>query len=140
MKKQGHYCKVCGEHKANERFTGRGHATHICKVCAKLPPEEQAIEATLTRLYKISPGSCLRSSGTGWKTDGETNAQKFALLPRNSMNCALDSEYKETIAVLCTLFLSYCSSRNTNQALSASQIIHDFEIKLSTLHNIFEAE
>lgn len=53
MKKQGHYCKVCGEHKANEKFTGRGHATHICKVCAKLPPEEQAIEATLTRLYNL---------------------------------------------------------------------------------------
>ena len=53
MKKHGHYCKVCGEHKANEKFTGRGHAAHICKVCAKLPPEEQAKEATLTRLYNL---------------------------------------------------------------------------------------
>ena len=53
MKKHGHYCKVCGEHKANEKFTGRGHAAHICKVCAKLPPEEQAKEATLTRLCNL---------------------------------------------------------------------------------------
>lgn len=24
MKKHGHYCKVCGEHKANEKFSGKG--------------------------------------------------------------------------------------------------------------------
>lgn len=26
MKKHGHYCKVCGEYKANEKFSGKGHA------------------------------------------------------------------------------------------------------------------
>lgn len=31
MKKHGHYCKVCGEYKANEKFSGKGHASHICK-------------------------------------------------------------------------------------------------------------
>ena len=29
MKKRGHYCKVCGEYKANEKFSGKGHAAHI---------------------------------------------------------------------------------------------------------------
>ena len=29
MKKQGHYCKVCGEYRANEKFSGKGHAAHI---------------------------------------------------------------------------------------------------------------
>ena len=29
MKKHGHYCKVCGEYKANEKFSGKGHASHI---------------------------------------------------------------------------------------------------------------
>ena len=24
MKKRGHYCKVCGEYKANEKFSGKG--------------------------------------------------------------------------------------------------------------------
>ena len=24
MKKHGHYCKICGEYKANEKFTGKG--------------------------------------------------------------------------------------------------------------------
>ena len=36
-KPHGHYCYVCGEHKANEKFTGHGHAHHICKKCQSLP-------------------------------------------------------------------------------------------------------
>lgn len=32
-KKQGHFCKVCHEYKANEKFSGKGHALHICKQC-----------------------------------------------------------------------------------------------------------
>lgn len=38
----GHYCKVCGCHKSNESFSGRGHALHICKECQSLPKDEQA--------------------------------------------------------------------------------------------------
>lgn len=32
-KQQGHFCKVCCEYKANEKFSGKGHAQHICKQC-----------------------------------------------------------------------------------------------------------
>lgn len=32
-KQQGHYCRICGEYKANEKFSGKGHARHICKIC-----------------------------------------------------------------------------------------------------------
>ena len=53
MKKHGHYCKVCGEYQANEKFSGKGHATHICKACAQLPPEEQAERMTLNRLNDL---------------------------------------------------------------------------------------
>ena len=42
MKKHGHYCKICGEYKANEKFSGKGHAAHICKACSTLPPEKKA--------------------------------------------------------------------------------------------------
>lgn len=38
----GHYCKICGCHKSNESFTGKGHARHICKECQSLPKDEQA--------------------------------------------------------------------------------------------------
>lgn len=53
MKRQGHYCKVCGEYKANEKFSGKGHAAHICKACAKLPPEERAEQMALRRLENL---------------------------------------------------------------------------------------
>ena len=33
MKKHGHYCHVCGKHRANEKFSGKGHVKHICKDC-----------------------------------------------------------------------------------------------------------
>lgn len=53
MKKRGHYCKICGEYKANEKFTGKGHANHICKACASLPPEKKAEMMTLNRLFNL---------------------------------------------------------------------------------------
>lgn len=30
-KHKGHYCKICGEYKSNESFSGKGHAQHLCK-------------------------------------------------------------------------------------------------------------
>ena len=53
MKHNGHYCKICGEYKANEKFSGKGHAAHICKACQALPLEKRNIEATLTRLMNL---------------------------------------------------------------------------------------
>jgi len=40
-----HHCRICGRHRANEKFSGKGHQIHICKDCVRLPREErQAIE------------------------------------------------------------------------------------------------
>lgn len=55
MKSHGHYCKVCGERKANEKFSGKGHDTHICKACAALTPERRAEMETITRLNNLPP-------------------------------------------------------------------------------------
>ena len=38
---RGHYCRICGRIRPNERFSGRGHATHICKECQRKPREER---------------------------------------------------------------------------------------------------
>lgn len=35
-KRHGHYCWSCDRYKANERFSGKGHARHLCRECAKL--------------------------------------------------------------------------------------------------------
>lgn len=53
MKKHGHYCKVCGEYKANEKFSGKGHAAHICKVCSSLPPEKRSEMMILNKLVDL---------------------------------------------------------------------------------------
>ena len=36
-----HYCWICDRSRANEKFSGKGHARHICKDCARLPREER---------------------------------------------------------------------------------------------------
>lgn len=53
MKKYGHYCKVGGEYKVNEKFSGKGHAVHICKACASLPPEKRAEQMVISRLLNL---------------------------------------------------------------------------------------
>ncbi len=41
----GHYCRICGRTRANEKFSGKGHTIHVCKECARKPKEErEAIE------------------------------------------------------------------------------------------------
>ena len=52
-KKQGHYCKVCGQHKSNESFSGKGHNAHICKKCATLSPADRSAEMTMTRILNL---------------------------------------------------------------------------------------
>lgn len=43
-KQQGHYCRICGECKANEKFSGKGHAQHICKSCMSIMRSGKTIE------------------------------------------------------------------------------------------------
>lgn len=62
---QGHYCKVCGEYKANEKFSGKGHAAHICKTCSQLSAAEQAEAMTINRLMNFPMGR-LSASDRGW--------------------------------------------------------------------------
>jgi uncharacterized protein len=34
-KRQGHYCWRCERYRANEKFSGKGHARHLCKDCSR---------------------------------------------------------------------------------------------------------
>ena len=52
----GHYCKICGEYKANEKFSGKGHAAHICKACSMLSAAEKAEAMTINRLMDFPVG------------------------------------------------------------------------------------
>ena len=50
-KLRGHYCWACGRRRANEKFSGKGHAKHICKDCAK----EQRAKAKKKRKIAATP-------------------------------------------------------------------------------------
>lgn len=49
-KRQGHYCRICGDIKPNEKFSGKGHAAHICKSCAALPAARRTELQLLNRI------------------------------------------------------------------------------------------
>ena len=72
----GHYCKICREYKANEKFSGKGHAIHICKSCSRLNETEKAAAMDMNRLMSF-PMRRLSDRGrravrhAGWRADGE---------------------------------------------------------------------
>lgn len=61
----GHYCKICGEYKANEKFSGKGHAAHICKACSRLSTAEKTAAMDMNRLMDF-PMRRLSDSEKKW--------------------------------------------------------------------------
>jgi len=47
----GHYCKICGKSRPNEKFSGKGHKNHICKACSKLPREQIAKTEQMEKIF-----------------------------------------------------------------------------------------
>jgi hypothetical protein len=54
-KRSGHYCWCCGCQRPNERFSGGGHARHICKQCSKLGKEELAFRSAVRNIDRMRP-------------------------------------------------------------------------------------
>ena len=73
-KRPGHYCWVCGRHRANERFSGKGHARHICRDCSRNPTEIRRL-SNLNDLYgylnqsRISPLNVARAQDLSQSPD-----------------------------------------------------------------------
>jgi hypothetical protein len=60
-KRQGHYCWACGRYRPNERFSGHGHARHLCRDCAKLGAEELRYRQALRDLERcVTAGGVIR--------------------------------------------------------------------------------
>lgn len=49
----GHYCWVCGRMRPNEKFSGRNHARHICKECARLGSTELNYRQAICNLNRL---------------------------------------------------------------------------------------
>ena len=82
----GHYCKICGEYKANEKFSGKGHAAHICKACAKLPAAEKAERETITRLMNLPMGRLSESQKKWLKNRTQDSRPEVSALAREIYN------------------------------------------------------
>ncbi len=83
----GHFCRICGETRPNERFSGGGHRTHVCRQCQKLPIEKRrAIEALaeidgfLNSQSHISKRNVARLRELALSTDLTVAAQAAILL------------------------------------------------------------
>jgi len=48
----GHFCWACGRWRANERFSGRGHARHLCRDSSELGADELACRQALRNLER----------------------------------------------------------------------------------------
>ena len=48
----GHYCWACDRRRPNEKFSGRGHARHLCRACAKLGADELEYRQALRDLAR----------------------------------------------------------------------------------------
>ena len=81
----GHYCWVCGRHRPNEAFSGRGHGRHQCRECSRRPKQELAairttdfINGVLFRQSNISKGN--RKTLTGHLTSLDAEIRAMAQL------------------------------------------------------------
>jgi hypothetical protein len=52
-REHGYFCWCCGQTKANERFSGRGHTRHLCKDCSRLGKAELAYKQTIRNMTKM---------------------------------------------------------------------------------------
>jgi uncharacterized membrane protein YukC len=52
-RRRGHFCWSCRGVLPNERFSGRGHARHVCKQCQKLGPEELAYRSAARNMERL---------------------------------------------------------------------------------------
>ncbi len=60
----GHYCRICGRSRANERFSGRGHRNHICKDCRSIPFDKRDRIERLDELHNFLRQSLISEKNT----------------------------------------------------------------------------
>ena len=125
-KPQGYYCKICGERKSNESFSGKGHAAHICKACSRLSPQQQAEQMTLNRLSEL-PMRYLSNTEIKWLKNRtsdhrpavrelarEVYAERFPYAARNQRKQQLSIKVLE-LAVDSEVYDLYGDSTHINE-------------------------
>lgn len=57
---------MCGRHRANERFSGKGHARHLCKDCSRKPKAERERIRTLLNLGRLWEQGNISAQNIAW--------------------------------------------------------------------------
>lgn len=52
-KRRGHFCWACARVLPNPRFSGAGHARHVCRECARLPTDELAYRQEVRNIDRM---------------------------------------------------------------------------------------
>ena len=52
-RRPGHYCWCCDRLRANERFSGKGHARQLCRDCAKLGKDELTYRQAVRNIDRL---------------------------------------------------------------------------------------
>ena len=125
-KQQGHYCRICGDYKANEKFSGKGHAQHICKSCmsamrsGKNPedilPEPLPVNRETTRFKKLDK-------------EGKSVLKGYRLLPVPENPKLRDSLADKSLAELTRLLSTYRKLHNSTDVDTVKRAIRAIEIE-----------
>src|SRR5260370_11032621 len=79
----GQYCWMCGRVRANEAFSGKNHGRHLCRECARVPPEvresTRRVDALWSMLFRqrVISAENIRMA-TEWAADRDSEVVALA--------------------------------------------------------------
>jgi ribosome-binding protein aMBF1 (putative translation factor) len=92
----GHYCRICGRTRPNEKFSGKGHKIHVCKECAQMPKEKRlGIEQEEEIFGFLKQSHISEKNITRLKTLASSENQRIAELAGIVLEVAQVKPYKK---------------------------------------------
>ena len=92
----GHYCRICGRSRPNERFSSHGHKIHVCKECARLPKEQRDAIERKEAIYGFLHQSHISARNVACLNEwAQSNDPEVAGLARIVLDVAQVKPYKK---------------------------------------------
>ena len=92
----GHYCRICGRVRPNEKFSGKGHRIHVCKECSRMPKEKREIIEQEIEIYNYLKQSHISKKNIArLKTLASTNNSRISELAQIVLEVAEIKPYKK---------------------------------------------
>ncbi|WP_138418314.1 hypothetical protein [Aquibacillus sediminis] len=146
-KKRGHFCKVCGRIRANEKFSGKGHRQHICKDCKRKgkklkQPSTSAYDREFHYLNKAIKNCLLfytRHSDfflfefreERFVTRGDFESEIFVYQPNGNQKFLVEESLHSYDALMEVLFKKYYETIGSENVLDYEIFIEDSSLDIS---------